>query len=229
MTMKINHPKWNPSSQLFYSKYHTAIKLGYFSANSKPELPSKYENYRMVRRYIPIDNRYEIITTVYTSDQNIINYVLQDIFYSKKILSIQGPINQEHIDQMSSKDWRVIVRDCLWYKKYKYKVNSWSNWRNQPNDEQYDDIIKFCYTQFPESRVVNNFGSGYGYGIYNNSFYTSTLYPGRIRRPRGYNASIPLVYTNNQEQIFLFKIAYSDILHINIETVVTHEELETDK
>lgn len=226
MSMKINHPQWKPSSQLFYSKYHTAIKLGYFSANSKPELPSRYEDYRTVRRFLPIDNQYQIVTTVYTSDQNIIDYILQDRFYSRKVLSILGPINQEHIDQMSSKDWKVVVRDTLWYKKYKYKVNSWSNWRNQPNDDQYDDIIKFCYTQFEDSRVVNNYGGGY---LHSQSFYTSNLYPSSLRRPRPYSHSIPMVYTNNQEQIFLFKIAYSDILHINIETVVTHEELETDK
>ena len=77
------------SSQLFYSKYHTAIKLGYFSANSKPELPSRYEDYRTVRRF-PIDNQYQIVTTVYTSDQNIIDYILQDRFYSRKVLSILG-------------------------------------------------------------------------------------------------------------------------------------------
>jgi len=224
--MKINHQKWKPSSQLFYSHYHTAIKLGYFSANSKPGLPSKFEDYRMVRRYIPIDNRYEIVTTVYTSDQNIIDYILQDTFYSRKILSIQGPISQDHVDQMSSKDWKVVVRDRLWYNNYKYKVNSWSNWRNQPSEEQYNDILKFCYTQFPDSRVVNSYG---GYGLYS-SFYRSTTSSNSVLPiKRTYGNYIPMVYTNDQEQIFLFKMAYSNLLHIHIETVVTHAELETDK
>ena len=41
--------------------------------------------------------------------------------------------------------------------------------------------------------------------------------------------NIPIVYTNDQEQIFLFKLAYANILNIHIETVITHAELETDK
>ena len=57
--MKIQHPKWKPSSKLFYRKYHTAIKLGYFSYNSKPGIPAKYEDYRIVRRFIEVDNQFQ--------------------------------------------------------------------------------------------------------------------------------------------------------------------------
>ena len=41
-------------------------------------------------------------------------------------------------------------------------MHCWANWRNPTSEEQYEDIQRFCYTQFDDSRVVNNF-SGYGY------------------------------------------------------------------
>ena len=228
--MKINHPNWKPSSQLFYREYHTAIKLGYFSYNSKPGLPIQFSDYRIVRRFIEIDKKFEIVCTVYTSDQSIIDFILNDDFYNRHIISIQGPVSQEHIDQMNSKDWKTVVRENLWYKKYKYKLHTWANWRNQPSDEQYEDIIKFCYTQFEDSRVVNNYG---GYGYYSSFWASSQNHQWGIgspisRRP-AYGHSVPTVYTNDQEQIFLFKMAYANILNISIETVITHAELETDK
>lgn len=225
--MKIKHPKWKPSSKLFYRKYHTAIKLGYFSYNSKPGLPHRFEDsYRSVRRFIEVDNQFEIVSTVYTSDQKLINYILNDDFYSRHILSIEGPVSQEHIDQLNSKDYKIVIRDNLWYKKYKYKMTAWANWRNQPTDEQYEDILKFCYTQFEDSRVVNSYG---GYGLYSSfwSQHRSNMW-GITNRP-AYGNSVPTVYTNDQAQIFLFKMAYANILNIDIETVITHAELETDK
>lgn len=225
--MKINHPNWKPSSKLFYRKYHTAIKLGYFSYNSKPGLPYRFKDlYRSVRRFIEVDNQFEIVSTVYTSDQKLIDYILDDDFYSRHILSIESPINQEHIDQLNSKDYKIVIRDNLWYKKYKYKLTAWANWRNQPTDQQYEDILKFCYTQFEDSRVVNSYG---GYGFYSSfwSQHRSNMW-GIANRP-AYGNSVPTVYTNDQAQIFLFKMAYANILNIDIETVITHAELETDK
>lgn len=219
--MKINHPKWKPSSQLFYRKYHTAIKLGYFSYNSKPGLPINFKDYRIVRRFIEIDQKFEIVCTIYTSDQKIIDFILNDSFYNRHIINLQGPINQQHLDALNNKDYKIVVRDNLWYNKYKYKMHCWANWRNQPSEEQYEDIQRFCYTQFDDSRVVNNF-SGYGYS------WNRTLW-GAGSPNRSYSRSIPTIYTNNQEQIFLFKMAYANILNINIETVITHTELETDK
>jgi len=227
--MKINHPNWKPSSKLFYRKYHTAIKLGYFSYNSKPGLPLKFQDsYRSVRRFIEVDNQFEIVSTVYTSDQILIDFILNDDFYSRHILSIEGPVSQEHVDQLNSKDYKIVIRDHLWYKKYKYKMTAWANWRNQPTDEQYEDILKFCYTQFEDSRIVNSYG---GYGFYS-SFWSqqrSNMWGiGGYSRP-SYGHGIPSVYTNDQQQIFLFKMAYANLLNIDIETVITHEELETDK
>lgn len=107
-------------------------------------------------------------------------------------------------------------------------MTAWTNWRNQPTDEQYEDIIKFCYTQFDDSRVVNNY-SGYGYYSSFWSNQRSNMW-GISGHPRpSYGHGVPIVYTNDQAQIFLFKMAYANILNIDIETVITHKELETDK
>jgi hypothetical protein len=217
--MKINHQNWKPSNQLFYRKYHTSIKLGYFSYNSKPGLPIRYKDYRIVRRFIEIDQKWEIVCTIYTSDQNIIDFILNDDFYNRHIISMQGPINQDHIDALHNKDHKIIIRKNLWYNKYKYKMASWSNWRNQPSEEQYEDIFKCCYMQFKDSRVVHHYS-----GWHRNINFSAGFSPVNRR-----SQNVPIVYTNDQEQIFLFKLAYANILNIHIETVITHAELETDK
>jgi len=167
--------------------------------------------FRVVRGYSHAAGTYHC--KLYTSDKEIIDSIIADNVLYSKIIQIQKPLNKAHADLLAKKDRKIIIRDKIWYNKYKHRVTSW---HDLPNTIQAQDemgiLLKWIHDHFPssDSRIVSVMGGYHGHRAY--------------RRGLSW---IPTIFTNNEEAVMLFKLAFSSQVKIDFETCICLKELET--
>ena len=138
--------------------------------------------------------------TVYTDDIDLLHALESNYDYK----NIYSPLSEEHEKLLkTSKDNKVIIRDKLWYNKFRYKIEVYRNWRDRNYVEKtLEEAHEFILKTFDPS--------------------TS-----KTRRWSHYNSySIPNVYTNDINSIMLLKLAYNDTLRIQVVEVTKINELK---
>ena len=143
---------------------------------------------------------YEVYNTVYTDDIDLLHALESNYDYK----NIYSPLSEEHEKLLkTSKDNKVIIRDKLWYNKFRYKIEVYRNWRDRNYVEKtLEEAHEFILKTFDPS--------------------TS-----KTRRWSHYNSySIPNVYTNDINSIMLLKLAYNDTLRIQVVEVTKINELK---
>jgi len=196
-----------PTESIFYRAFDTRIKLikiprnfhfTYTKINDIGKL-----RYRVVKNY---RSRHEYDANFYTSDESIIESLLQCQF---EIIEITKPLNKTHKELLHKRDRKVVIRDKLWFNRYKHKISSWHNWDRVTTVEESRDMVKWIYEHFPKgkNRIVS---SMYG------SYFTSS---NRLAQP-------PTIFTNSEETMMLMKLAYSNMLRLTMETCITLQELD---
>lgn len=193
-------PTWKPSRSLYFKKYTCKIELGPFTDWTDSVTVDK--PHRAKIQYIFNEDRdtYDVYNTVYTSDLSLIMGLQQNYDYR----DVYTPASEEHQKLLHTcKDNKVVIRDKLWYNKYRYKVEVWRNWRDTGfKEETLKEAHKFIQQSFD----------------FNQS---------KTRRMSHYNAySIPSVFTNDLNSIMLLKLAYNDTLRVHISEVTTVDELK---
>ena len=148
---------------------------------------------------------------VYTSSKYIIDDILKNDFLQGKIVSIQSPIGEKHKELLKKKDRKIILRESLWFGKYKHRVQCSHNWDRPISKEESHEIVRWIYSNFKkaESRIVNTMGAYLGY-----------------HRKSQRLAPIPTVFATNEETIMLFKLTFNDRLNINIETIIQVNDID---
>ena len=55
--------------------------------------------------------KFEIVCTIIRVIPKIIDFILNDSFYNRHIINLQGPLIQQHLDALNNKDYKIVVRD----------------------------------------------------------------------------------------------------------------------
>tara|TARA_B110001454_G_scaffold195413_1_gene197672 strand:- start:1603 stop:2220 length:618 start_codon:yes stop_codon:yes gene_type:complete len=200
-------PTIKPTESVFYRAFDTRIRVNkitnpfYFHYPRYSDLGKL--DYRVVRIY---RSRHEYDCNFYTSNETLIESVLNSGF---EIAEITKPLNKTHKELLHKRDRKVVIREKLWFNKYKHKISSWHNWDRTTTVQESRDMVRWVYEHFPkgENRVVSTM-----YG----SYFSSS---NRLAQP-------PTVFTNSEETMMLMKLAYSDMLRLTMETCITLQELD---
>jgi hypothetical protein len=137
---------------------------------------------------------------VYTDDLDLVSSLEASYDYK----SIRTPANNEHAKLLqSSKDNKIIIRERLWYNKYRYRVEVYRNWRDKSFKEE-------------NLKAAHDF--------INESFNFDIT---KKRSTMHYNSyNVPNLYTNDLNSIMLLKLAYNDSLRIHVQEVKLIDELK---
>ena len=198
-----------PTESVFYGTFDTRLRI--------IKLPKHYhfgkvyprynevgkQSYRAVRVY---RSRIEYDVNFYTSDPAIIADILAS---DLEVVEITKPLNQSHKEMLHDSDRRVVIRDKLWYRKYKHKITAWHNYEKATTHDESKNMVQWIYDNFDRksNRLVSN-----SYGTWFSS-------PGRLISP-------PTIFTNSEETMMIFKLAYSSMLRITMETCITLKEID---
>ena len=198
-----------PTESVFYGTFDTRLRI--------IKLPKHYhfgkvyprynevgkQSYRAVRVY---RSRIEYDVNFYTSDTAIIADILAS---DLEVVEITKPLNQSHKEMLHDSDRRVVIRDKLWYRKYKHKITAWHNYEKATTHDESKSMVQWIYDNFDRksNRLVSN-----SYGTWFSS-------PGRLISP-------PTIFTNSEETMMIFKLAYSSMLRITMETCITLKEID---
>jgi len=199
----------SPTESVFYGTFDTRLRI--------IKLPKHYhfgkvyprynevgkQSYRAVRVY---RSRIEYDVNFYTSDPAIIADILAS---DLEVVEITKPLNQAHKEMLHDSDRRVVIRDKLWYRKYKHKITAWHNYEKATTHDESKNMVQWIYDNFDRksNRLVSN-----SYGTWFSS-------PGRLISP-------PTIFTNSEETMMIFKLAYSSMLRITMETCITLKEID---
>jgi hypothetical protein len=202
-----NNPQILPTESVFYREFDTRLRVikiprnFHFTYNRFND--SGRLNYRVVKMF---RSKHEYDCNLYTSSDKIIQSVLNG---EHEVIEITKPLNDLHRELLHKRDRKVVIRDKLWFNRYKHKVSSWHNWDKTTSPQESRRMVEWIYEHFPkgDNRVVST-----AYGSYFGS-------PGRLAQP-------PTIFTNSEETMMLFKLAYSDMLRLTMETCITLQELD---
>lgn len=198
-----------PTESVFYGTFDTRLRI--------IKLPKHYHFGKLYPRYNEVGkqsyrvvrvhrSRIEYDVNFYTSDPAIIADILAS---DLEVVEITKPLNQAHKEMLHDSDRRVVIRDKLWYRKYKHKITAWHNYEKSTTHDESKSMVQWIYDNFDRksNRLVSN-----SYGTWFSS-------PGRLISP-------PTIFTNSEETMMIFKLAYSSMLRITMETCITLKEID---
>lgn len=202
-----HNPTITPTESVFYRIFDTRIRVNKIDRAFYYQFP-KYNdlgklNFRVVRIY---RSKHEYDCNFYTSNPELIESVLNSGF---EIVEITKPLNDYHRELLHKRDRKIVIREKLWFNRYKHKISAWHNWDTPTTIPESRNMVHWVYEHFPkrENRVVS---SMYG------SYFASS---NRLAQP-------PTIFTNSEETMMLMKLAYSDMLRMTMETCITLQELD---
>lgn len=200
-----------PTPHLYYGKYMNCYHIGPYTSVPPALLPREFSGkYKTVKHHV--DNYTKIKLRLYTNDKDVIEFINTNKYI--QIIESYTPISEEHEQYLLKNDRNLILREKLYYNKYKHKVELW-HMRSVIDRDGLDDIMKDVYGSFSKKgRVVHKMG-----GYYNVFKF------GPNNRTIVYDY-LPNFYTNDERELMLFKLKYSDRLDIIINTVILVEDLK---
>ena len=199
----------SPTETIFYGTFDTRLRIiklpkHYHFGSIYPRFNEQGEqSYRAVRIY---RSKSEYDVNLYTSDAVFISNILSS---DLEVVEMTKPFNQMHKELLHDKHRQVVIRDKLWYRQYKHKITAWHNFEKSTTYEESKNMVQWVYDNFDRrsNRLVSN-----SYGTWFSS-------PGRLVFP-------PTIFTNSEETMMLFKLAYSSMLKMTMETCITLKEID---
>lgn len=196
-----NDPKWKPTPGLWFRKYIYKIEVGPYPSYQQMITVEKPDRQKCSYKYDKAADEYFIYNSIYTSNVDTLLAFVNNTDYT----AVYTPHNEEHAEMLrENKDNKIVIRDSLFYKKYRYKVEvsrNWREWNRQDNDKVMKECAAWCVDAFDNEDTM-------------------------LRRTFGYYSDVPFIYTNDIKPVMLLKLAYSDRLIISVSEVRTHDELK---
>jgi hypothetical protein len=187
---------WKPSEKLYYDKYNSKIIIGPLSNYNDIAIEAPHRS-KSSFIFNTESKEYDIYTTVYTSDLNLLWGLSQKFNFN----SISTPINDHHLDIIdASKKNKILVRKNLWYRKYRYRcVGYIPYWEmNRIAEGLYEEVTEWIDEVFKDSRKSFNYSYGRGFTI----------------------------YSNDEPSHMLLKIRWGDMFKIEITEINTFDEIK---
>ena len=155
-----------PSEKLYYDKYNSKIIIGPLSNYNDIAIEAPHRS-KSSFIFNTESKEYDIYTTVYTSDLNLLWGLSQKFNFN----SISTPINDHHLDIIdASKKNKILVRKNLWYRKYRYRCVGYVPYWKMTRIEEglYEEVTEWIDEVFKDSRKSFNYSYGRGFTIYSN-------------------------------------------------------------
>ena len=221
MNLKKYH-NWKPSKQIYYSKYKNKLVLGPYNSPDRISV-SKFASNDTDYRKRNFENNGEHYTSVYTNDDELLDVLFENF----RVYTVETPANSEHNSELQKTlNGKLEFNDKLYYGKFKYRMEINKNyWYAGPLN--YYNVARegteWLYTTFnkDETRLVHR--SHYIMSSANLRFYKSHSGYGTFLEDRW---EFPIIFTNNQEMLMLFKLAFdNDVMKIKLTERRTFQEL----
>lgn len=187
---------WKPSEKLYYDKYNSKIIIGPLSNYNDVAIEAPHRS-KSSFIFNTESKEYDIYTTVYTSDLNLLWGLSQKFNFN----SISTPINDHHLDIIdASKKNKILVRKNLWYRKYRYRCVGYVPYWGMTRIEEglYEEVTEWIDEVFKDSRKSFNYNYGRGFTI----------------------------YSNDEPSHMLLKIRWGDMFKIEITEINTFDEIK---
>lgn len=203
------HPKWEATKKLGYNEFLYSVELGPFTRyGAVRKAPLKHARYReRCLSYETLDK----VVSVYSNDVDYIN----DLISKYPVIKVRTPVDQQHASALSDFNTKFEFRKKLWYGKYRYRLvvfrsfrnlrNMWSSWAGglqspSPVSDKTKECRNMIYQTFDstDSRIQKS----------NEYMYT---YFSRDQ--------LPIIYTNDDGALMMFKLMCDDSFEIEITTV----------
>jgi len=212
-----DHVKWAPVKKAYYNKYHNVVRLK-VTRSARVKIPTTYTaniDYRVVDRYeaIEVHNTAAITTSiysVYTNSLELMDYLICN--YDSQVEGVESPYNNKHIEYLNDPHRNIIYRDTPWYKTYHHKLNIFESWRTSTPRPDHREVLLTLQKLFTQS---DSRWSGQVRDYTNDFSWLRSRY-----------FSYPIIYTNNEPSIMLFKLHHGSELRMNTETIVTSDFLK---
>lgn len=196
------HPSWQPSDKLYYGKFNSQITVGPTEYNAVTISGHSADCYRKVQQFVFCNSlrRYQIFTTVYTSDADL----LQTMVDNYHVKSLQTPANDNHQQLIEDVVVKKELRKTLYFRKFQFRMVVWGNIRA---NFTHDDYVSL------RLRIIDGFsGEAMLRGLNSNQY---TIYPDEL----------PTVFTNNEAEIMMLKLAYGDRFRFQITKAYVLDDL----
>jgi len=139
---------WKPSKGLWFRKYTCKIELGPFASWEDSVTVDKPNRSKMQYIFNKEKDEYEVYNTVYTDDLDLLHQLESNYDYKH----IYTPIDEKHRKLLKTNhDNRILVRDRLWYNKYRYRIEIYRNWRDTNYTE---NTLKEAHQFIMKSMIV---------------------------------------------------------------------------
>lgn len=177
------------------------------------------------RKGIEYRTRREVNYNLYFNDPSVFKMALKA--FKQDVLEISGPANPDHLTAMRN-NRKIVVRDSLWYKKYRFKVTyrATSDFKENivPNIISYKrdltkDEIKLSsniYKILETPKSHNNMGGTYS--SFRRFVYTRGVQPWHLCT----------VYLDNEDNYVMYKMMVGGDSESEQEILLL-SELESDK
>jgi len=184
----------------------------------RPNIPDRFsQSYRIVST----NKVGYTITKLYTSNDSLMDYILDDIFLSINIDSVTAPINESHLAAIKDKDVDTVFREKYWYGTYQYKINITPRRDITISDEDATDLDDQIRDLFKNSRINQSYQPYYAHS------WVSSRNWGQIAPYHQVNRVWwpPNIFTNSEEEVFLLKMRFSHLYQFKIIKIILLEEI----
>lgn len=188
------HPKWSPSDKFYYGKFNSQITVGPTEYDAVALADYSNGSYRKIQNYVFCDAKmeYEIFTTVYTSDTDLIQHLMDNYL----VVAISSPANDTHQNILEDVHTHTALRDKLYYHKYQFRLVIWRNHRMEVNASDFAEAnIRLRELFSEDSKFLG------GWVNLNYQPFTHDL---------------PTVFTNDEASIMMFKIQFGNKFRLHI-------------
>jgi hypothetical protein len=187
---------------LYYGKFNSQITVGPTEYNAVNISGYPTDSYRKVQQFVFCNSlrSYQIFTTVYTSDTDL----LQALADNHQVTSLQTPANDNHQQLIEDAVVKKELRKTLYFRKYQFRMVVWGNIRSNFTHDDYENL---------RLRIIDAFsGEAMLRGVRPSQY---TIYPDEL----------PTVFTNNEAEIMLLKLAYGDRFRFQITKAYVLDDL----
>ena len=195
------HPKWEATRKLGYNEFIYSVDLGPFNKyGAVRKSPHKHARYR--ERILNYET-WDKAVSVYSNDIEYIDYLVRVY----PVLTVRTPVSDEHSAALTDLNSKLEFRSKLYYGKYKYRLVVFRNykglvhWRNTGyTDTRVKECRKMLHDTFSDSDSRIQKTNDYMYAFF----------------PRD---NLPIIYTNNEGALMMFKLMCPDDFEVEITTV----------
>ena len=201
--LSYQNPKWSPSDKLTFGKL-CQISLGPFTRGNHAWIDYPHRA-RTSYKFNKQNEAYDIYTKIYTDDGDLILGLMDKYIYSE----VKTPMSEKHENILM--DQKTLIRDKLWFGKYKHRLNCWIPWHQRGTAMFHSKSHKEPILADAQAFFSANFDR-------DKDYVRNTNY--------GYGDNLPYIYTNDEHSLMLFKIAFNDRMNIDITTIMTFDEIK---